>query len=108
VQKRNNYIISMASRILNEVKKADLVLNPTKNKDNGLLKVICKFYSEYVTQFEKNLQKGDSTFPTMPLRFNMYKTLSIFNSNDKAVEKRYRNVGLIHADPHGPATLDRL
>ena len=98
----------MASRILNEVKKADLVLNPTKNKDNGLLKVICKFYSEYVTQFEKNLQKGDSTFPTMPLRFNMYKTLSIFNSNDKAVEKRYRNVGRNHADPHGPATLDRL
>lgn len=108
MQKRNNYIISMASRILNEVKKADLVMNPTKNKDNGLLKVICKFYSEYVTQFEKNLQKGDSTFPTMPLRFNMYKTLSIFNSNDKAVEKRYRNVGRIHADPHGAATLDRL
>ena len=82
----------MAERILLEVKKSKHNVGQSKNKDSGLLKVICKFYSDYVAQFEKNMSKGDSTFPTMPLKFNMYKTLSIYNSNDKAVEKRYRNV----------------
>ena len=87
----------MASKIIQEVVRSENH-EISKKKDTGLVKAICKFYLDYVTLYEKNVQKGDFTFPTMPMRFKMFKTLTQYNSNDKVVEKRYRNVDLVYLD----------
>lgn len=92
VQRRNNYIITMASRILQSVLKTETIVPSSKKKDIGLVKQVSKFYWEYVQAFERNISKGNLTFPTMPLKFNMYKTLSHYNSSDKIVDKKYRAV----------------
>lgn len=88
----------MAMRIMQEVLKSDIVpnINQNRQKDIDQVKMISRFYADYCNQFEKNLQKGDHTFPTLPLKFNMYKTLSHYNSNDKVVEKKYRSVGTVY------------
>jgi hypothetical protein len=93
VQKRNNFMISMANKIAQEVMCIPITENLLKKKDGNLIKIVNRIYNEYIGQYEKNMGKGDMGFPTMPLKYNMYKTLSQYNSNDKAVENRYRKVG---------------
>lgn len=94
VNKRNNYIILMATKIGNEIARYEVTQNKDKYlKEGALSKFIVKFYADVISQYEKNLLKGDPTFPTLPLKFSMFKTLSHYNSNDKVVEKKYRSVG---------------
>lgn len=94
VQKRNNYMITRANQIAQEVILAEISEKASNKREANFHKTLSKFYWEYILQYEKSLAKGDSTFPSMPFRTTIYKVLSQYNSNDKAVEKRYRNVGL--------------
>ena len=77
---------------MQSVLKADVITFTNRKKDIVMAKLISKFYLEYVNAFERNMLKGNNNFPTMPVKFNMYKTLSHYNSNDKVVEKKYRSV----------------
>lgn len=87
-------MISLANKVAREVMHVEVTDKTLKKREANLPKTLNKFYSEYIMQYEKNMSKGDSTFPTMPMRYTMYKTLSQYNSNDKGVETRYRNVDL--------------
>jgi hypothetical protein len=98
VQKRNNHMISRANQIAQEVLNAETTEKSVKKREVNFHKTLSKFYWEYILQFEKSLAKGESTFPTMPFRTTIYKILSQYNSNDKAVEKRYRNVKIDNRD----------
>lgn len=82
----------MANKIAQEVISTPITENLLKKKDGNIIKVINRFYNEYIGQYEKGMVKGDSAFPTMPLKYNIYKSLSQYNSNDKAVENKYRKV----------------
>ena len=83
----------MATKIGNEMARYEVSQNKDKYlKEGALAKFIVKFYADVISQYEKNLLKGDPTFPTLPLKFSMFKTLSHYNSNDKVVEKKYRSV----------------
>lgn len=90
VQKRINQLISTANKVLHEVKHAKEAR--TRIKHFSLLKAIYKFYSEYISQYEKSLNKGYNVFPALPVKYHMYKTLSFYNSVDSVVEKKYRSI----------------
>jgi hypothetical protein len=85
-------MISMANSVAREVMHIEVTDKRIKKREVNLPKTLNKFYCEYIMQYEKNVGKGDSSFPSMPMRYVMYKTLSQYNSNDKGVEKRYRCV----------------
>lgn len=68
-------------------------------KDATLLKQVLRFYSEYISLFEKNIQKKDKSFPSVPVKVFAYRQLSMLNSNDKILEKKFKNVGPAEPDP---------
>jgi hypothetical protein len=92
-------MISKANKIVHEVMAIHITDKLQKKKDANLLKIINRFYGEYITQYEKGVSKGYTGFPTMPLKYNIYRILSQYNSNDKAVENRYRKVRSRDPDP---------
>lgn len=61
-------------------------------KTSSLLKNVLRFYIEYSAMFEKSLNKGDQTFPNLPLKIFCYKQLSNLNSNDKILQKKFKSV----------------
>lgn len=84
----------MANRIAQEVVNIPITENLLKKKEGNLIKIVNRLYNDYISQYEKTIAKGDTGFPTMPLKYSIYKSLSQYNSNDKAVENRYRKVAV--------------
>jgi hypothetical protein len=96
-KERNNFMISRSLMVFEEVLTGwNLQGGMNKSrmliKDVTLFKQVLRFYSEYVGLYEKNLQKKDKSFPSVPVKIFAYRQLSMLNSNDKILEKKFKNV----------------